>query len=49
VVLFIDTGSPTTSSLIAYLDEITGFPMVANGGAVSAQWSDGASKILALV
>lgn len=49
VVLFIDTGSPTTSSLIAYLDEVTGFPMVANGGAVSAQWSDGASKILALV
>ncbi|MDR0226334.1 MAG: hypothetical protein LBI66_07930 [Burkholderiaceae bacterium] len=49
VVLFVDTGNATTSPLIAYLDEVTGFPMIANGGAVKAEWNDGSGKILALV
>lgn len=49
LVLFKDTGSPATSPLLCYLDEVTGFPFSTNGGEVSIPWSNGAAKILSLV
>lgn len=47
--IFKDTGNPSTSPLLCYLDEVTGFPFNTNGGEVSIPWSDGAAKILSLV
>lgn len=44
-----DTGNPSTSPLLFYLDEVTGFPFATNGATVSIPWSDGAAKILSLV
>ncbi|MFZ7319675.1 hypothetical protein [Comamonas jiangduensis] len=49
LVLFKDSGSAATSPLIAYYDEVVGFPFNTNGGAVSIPWSDGALKIISLV
>jgi len=48
VVIFKDTGTASTSSLIGYLDTGTGFPFTPNGGACEIVWDAGASKILAL-
>lgn len=45
VVLYVDTGNPATSSLLAYIDTITGFPFNTSGGDVLVQWSNGAYKI----
>ena len=47
--IFKDTGNPSTSPLLCYLDEVTGFPFATNGGEVAIPWSDGAAKILSLV
>ena len=47
--LFVDTGNPSTSALLAFYDLITGFPFATNGGSVSVPWSDGAAKIISLV
>ena len=47
--IYKDTGSPNTSPLIAYLDEITGFPLATNGGTVTIPWSNGALKIMSMV
>lgn len=49
IALFKDTGLPSTSPLLCYLDEVTGFPFSTNGGAVSIPWSNGDAKILSLV
>lgn len=49
LVIFKDTGNPSTSPLICYLDEVTGFPFATNGGEVAIPWSDGPAKILSLV
>lgn len=49
VVLFKDSGNPSTSALLCYFDEVTGFPFTTNGGALSVPWSDGAGKIISLV
>lgn len=49
LVLFKDTGSASTSPLLCYLDEVTGFPFATNGGQVTVPWSDGADKIISLV
>lgn len=47
-VLFVDTGTAGTSPLLAYIDNITGFPLLTNGGDVIAQWDNGAYKIFSL-
>lgn len=47
--IFKDTGNPSTSPLLCYLDEVTGFPFATNGGEVAIPWSDGPAKILSLV
>lgn len=49
LVLFKNTGSPSTSPLLCYFDEIVGFPFSTNGGAVGTPWSNGLAKILSLV
>lgn len=47
--IFKDTGNASTSPLLCYLDEVTGFPFATNGGEVTIPWSDGPAKILSLV
>lgn len=49
LVLFKNTGSPATSPLLCYLDEVTGFPFATNGGGVTITMSNGPAKILSLV
>lgn len=48
VVLAKWTGDEATSPLIAYIDQITGFPVATNGGNVVVQWDNGAFKIFSL-
>lgn len=48
VVIWKDTGVAGTSPLIAYIDTITGFPLLTNGGDVTVQWDNGAYKIFSL-
>jgi hypothetical protein len=48
VVLYVDTGVPSTSRLIAYIDNFTGFPFTPSGGDVTLRWSDGANRIFKL-
>ena len=49
VVLYHDTGTPGTSSLIFLVDTATGLPMATNGGDITVQWDNGANKIFDLV
>lgn len=49
IVIYIDTGNPATSPLVAYLDTgITGLPVTPNGGDIVVTWDTGANKIFAL-
>ena len=48
VVLYKDTGSASTSRLIAYIDTGTSLPFTPNGGNVIVSWSDGSGKIFGL-
>ncbi len=45
VIIYKDTGTPATSTLIAYIDDDTVTP---NGGDITAVWDSGANKIFAL-
>lgn len=45
LILFKDTGSEATSTLIAYWDTVTGLPLTPNGGDVTITWN--ASGIIA--
>lgn len=39
IIIFIDTGTPSTSRLVAYLDtSITGLPVTPNGGDINVVW-----------
>jgi len=49
IVFYKDTGSAATSPLLEYADEVTGFPMTANGGGITVPFSNGAYKIFSLV
>lgn len=47
LVLYVDTGTASTSPLIAYIDtSVTGLPVTPNGGDISITWN--ASGIFAL-
>jgi hypothetical protein len=47
LVIYVDTGTPTTSPLVAYIDtSVTGLPVTPNGGDISVTWN--ASGIFAL-
>ena len=48
VAIYKDTGVAGTSPLIAWIDEITGFPLATNGGDVQIVWDNGAYKIFAI-
>lgn len=49
LVIFNDTGSPTTSRLVAYIDSAGGtLPVTPNGGDVDLTWDSGANKIFKL-
>lgn len=47
IILFLDTGTPSTSRLVAYIDTgVTGLPVTPNGGDITITWN--ASGIFAL-
>jgi len=48
LVIWKDTGTPSTSPLIAYMDTGTGLPVTPNGGDITVQWDSGANKIFKL-
>src|SRR3990172_8071125 len=48
IVIYADSGSPSTSRLIAWIDTATGLPASPNNGDVTLQFSNGASKIFML-
>jgi hypothetical protein len=48
LVIYKDTGLPSTSPLIAFIDTITGFPLATNGGDISIVWDAGTNRIFAL-
>jgi len=48
VVIYKDTGTNSTSPLIAYIDTATGLPVTPNGGDITIVWDDGANKIFKL-
>lgn len=48
LVIFKDTGTESTSALIAYIDSATGLPVTPNGGNITVQWDSGANKIFKL-
>jgi len=48
VLIYKDTGTPSTSNLIALIDTGTGLPLATNGGDVVITWDNGANKIFKL-
>ena len=48
VVLYKDTGTESTSVLIAWLDTATGLPITPNGGDIIVTWDNGVNKIFRL-
>jgi hypothetical protein len=50
LIVYKDTGTDSTSPLIAYLDStnVSGLPVTTNGGDVTINWSKGDSKIFKL-
>jgi hypothetical protein len=40
LIIYIDTGTPGTSRLVAFIDTgVTGFPLSTNGGDVTVSWN----------
>jgi hypothetical protein len=48
IVLYINTGTDSTSRLIAIIDTATGLPVTPNGGDITVTWDTGANKIFKL-
>lgn len=48
IIIYQDTGSPSTDRLIAWIDTATGIPASPNGGDITVQWSSGTSRIFML-
>lgn len=48
IVLYKDTGTDSTSPLIAFIDTATGLPITPNGGDIIVVWDNGANKIFKL-
>lgn len=48
IVLYKDTGTDSTSPLIAYIDTATGLPITPNGGDIIVTWDNGPNKIFKL-
>ena len=45
IVIVSDSGSESTSPLIAYIDTATGLPITPNGGDIIVTWDNGTNKI----
>lgn len=48
IILYKDTGTESTSRLIALIDTATGLPVTPNGGDIVVAWDNGANKIFKL-
>ena len=48
IVLYKDTGTEATSTLIAYIDTGTGLPTPAGVNSIAVSWDNGATKIFKL-
>lgn len=48
VILYQDTGTASTSRLIAYVDTATGLPVTPSGADITVTWDNGSNKIFAL-
>jgi hypothetical protein len=48
IIIYQHTGVDATSRLIAYIDTVTGLPVIPNGGDIIVQWDNGANKIFKL-
>lgn len=48
IVIWKDTGTPSTSPLIAYIDTATNLPITPNGGDITVAWDSGANRIFKL-
>ena len=48
IVIYRDSGTSSTSELIAYIDTGTGLPVTPNGGDITIAWDNGANKIFKL-
>lgn len=48
IILYKDTGTPSTSALIAHIDNMPELPASISGGSVPITWDNGANKIFAL-
>lgn len=48
LIIFQDTGTQSTSRLIAYIDSATGLPILPNGGDITVAFSGGSNKIFSL-
>lgn len=45
LVIYKDTGAPTTSRLLAFIDTATGLPYTPNGGSITISWDTGPDGI----
>lgn len=48
IAIYKDTGTASTSPLIALIDTTTGLPLSTNGGDITVTWDTGANKIFKL-
>ena len=48
LVIYKDTGTASTSPLIAFIDSATGLPVTPNGGDITITWDSGSDKIFKL-
>ena len=48
IVISSDTGTESTSPLIAFIDTATGLPITPNGGDIIVTWDNGTNKIFKL-
>ncbi len=48
LIIFQNTGTQSTSRLIAYIDSATGLPILPNGGDITVAFSSGSNRIFSL-
>ncbi|UZA02091.1 hypothetical protein [Moraxella bovis] len=48
IVIYKDTGTESTSPIIAWIDTATGLPITPNGGDIIVTWDNGTNKIFKL-
>ena len=48
VVIYKDSGTEATSTLLVFIDTATGLPLTPDGGNVTVQWDSGANRIFKL-